>query len=129
MFFRYGSRSLELGQHVLPQLFASGFGSMSVLHWVAGKVFMFAHDWVVQRQPAFHHTASTSQRWEQSVLQNVVDMQSFCMFLTKVLPLHSQLCPVMSLEKKMYLMLDASWMFSDSTGGTSVHLKSRSVSQ
>lgn len=80
-FFRYGSRSLELGQHVLPQLFASGFSSMSVLHWVAGKVFTFAHDPVVQRQPTFHHTASASQRWNQSVLQSVVDVQSFCRFL------------------------------------------------
>lgn len=59
--FRYGSWSVELRQHLLPELFASGFGSMSVLHQVAGDVFRLAYDPVVQRQPAVHDTASASQ--------------------------------------------------------------------
>lgn len=43
----------------------------------------------------------------------------------KYLFLHSQLCLVRSLERKMYLMLDASLTSSDCTGGTLVLLKSR----
>lgn len=58
--FRHGSWPFELGQHLLPELSASGFGSMSVLHWMAGAVFTIAHDPVVQKQPAFHHIASAS---------------------------------------------------------------------
>lgn len=46
--------------------------------------------------------------------------------MTSVFP-RWQLCPVMSLERKMSWMPDASWMFSDCTGGTSVLLKSRLV--
>lgn len=57
-----------------------------------------------------------------------IDLPSFCWCLLEVVFLHTQLCPAMSLEKKMCLMLDAFWMFSGSTGGTSAHLKNRSVS-
>lgn len=51
----------------------------------------------------------------------------FLTWMTSVFP-RWQLCPVMSLERKMSWMPDASWMFSDCTGGTSVLLKSRLVS-
>lgn len=53
---------------------------------------------------------------------------SFRKYIPEVVFLRTQLCPAMNLEKKMSLTLDASWMFSGSTGGTSVHLKNRSVS-
>lgn len=59
---RYGSWPFELGKHLLPELSASGFGGMSVLHRVAGAVFTFPLHPVVQKQPAFHHAASASQR-------------------------------------------------------------------
>lgn len=57
-----------------------------------------------------------------------IDLPSLCRCLPEVFFLHTQLCPAMSLERKMFLMPDASWMFSGSTGGTSVHLKNRLAS-
>lgn len=60
---RYGSWSAELGEHLLPELFASGFSSMSIFHQVAGETFMFAFSPVPKRQTAVHHTAPASKRY------------------------------------------------------------------
>lgn len=57
------------------------------------------------------------------------DLASFYKCEPEVVFLCTQPCLVMNLAKKMCSTLDASWMFSGSTGGTSVHLKNRSVSQ
>lgn len=43
-FFRNGSWSVELREHLLPELFASGFSSMSVFHLLAGESFRFTHE-------------------------------------------------------------------------------------
>lgn len=66
-FFRYGSRSVELGQHLLPEFFAAGFSRLSVLHQMVGEIFGFTHYPVMQRQPAVCDTASASQRYNQPV--------------------------------------------------------------
>lgn len=39
----------------------------------------------------------------------------------------SQLCQMLSLERRICWMLDASWIFSGFIGGTSAHLKNRSA--
>ena len=58
---RYGSWFVELRQHLLPELFASGFGSMSVFHPVAGDGNGIASNPVLQRQSAVHDTAPATQ--------------------------------------------------------------------
>lgn len=113
---RYGSRSVKLGQHLLPELFASRLGSMSVLHQVARKVYRFAYDQVRQRQPAVDDTASASQRYQTPVCP--INQECFGHVFHTGADFVLQLCPVMSLGMKMYLMLDAFWMFSGCTDGT-----------
>lgn len=60
--FRNGSWSVELGEHLLPELCASGFGIMSVLHLLAGENFRFTHNSDVQRQPAVQYAVTASKR-------------------------------------------------------------------
>ena len=128
-FNRDGSRSVKFGQHLLLELFASGLGSVSVLCQMAGEVFRSAHNPVMQRQPAVHNTAAASQRCVIPVCHLTVEnaLCSYSCFFTRFAS--RQLCPVMSLGRKTFSMLDSCWMFSDCTAGTLAHLKSRLVMQ
>lgn len=47
-FFRHGSRSAELWQLLLLELFASGFGGMSFLYPLAREICKFAQSTVMQ---------------------------------------------------------------------------------
>lgn len=61
-FSRNGSWSVELRKHLLPELFTSGFGSMSILHLLAGENFRFTRESGVQRQPGVQYSLTTSKR-------------------------------------------------------------------